>query len=108
MTRLVYFLVTLFPSHAIQSNICYKEYNKNALSLEEFLFRSRAISIYRELCREIYKTHERQDLMRFLRDEFKVNSKQSDLQYRKYLLSQALNTINQMTASLGITIQKNL
>ena len=81
---------------------------KNALSLEEFLFRSRAISIYRELCREIYKTHERQDLMRFLRDEFKVNSKQSDLQYRKYLLSQALNTINQMTASLGITIKKNL
>lgn len=79
---------------------------KNALSLEEFLFRSRVRSTYRELARQIYKTHERQDLMSFLRDEFQVNSNQTDLQYRKYLLSQALTKINQMSASLGITLKR--
>ena len=44
---------------------------KNALSLEEFLFRSRVRSTYRELARQIYKTHERQDLMSF----YVMNSK---------------------------------
>ncbi|KAK6892355.1 hypothetical protein K6H09_003603 [Candida tropicalis] len=73
---------------------------------KEFLFRSRVRSTYRELARQIYKTHERQDLMSFLRDEFKVNSNQTDLQYRKYLLSQALTKINQMSASLGITLKR--
>lgn len=79
---------------------------KNALSLEEFLFRSRAKSTYRELTRQIYKTHERHDLMSFLRYEFDANAKQTDLQYRKYLLSQAMSKINQMSASLGITLKR--
>ncbi|CAK9438717.1 uncharacterized protein LODBEIA_P29410 [Lodderomyces beijingensis] len=78
---------------------------RNAPSLEEFMFQRKVKGIYRLVLRQIYKHHERDDLVRFIRDEFKTNSTQRDLQHRKYLLSQGINQINQMSASLGLNVR---
>ncbi|EGV66013.1 hypothetical protein PSN45_003170 [Yamadazyma tenuis] len=73
------------------------------LSLEEFLFRQQIKGIYRKVVRSIYKHHERDDLMKFLRYEFKIKEKH-DLAYRKYLLSQGTQRINDMAMMLGLNI----
>ncbi|RCK60382.1 hypothetical protein Cantr_08740 [Candida viswanathii] len=76
------------------------------IPLHEWAFISQARKMYRGLVRQIYKTHERHDLMEFVRDEFKAIARQPNLQQRKYLLSKAMTNINQMTASLGISLDK--
>ncbi|KAG7662586.1 uncharacterized protein J8A68_003883 [[Candida] subhashii] len=78
---------------------------KHAVSLEEFLFRNRVKCIYRDLLRQVYKNHEKEALLGFIRDEFRANSQQTDLNYRKYLLSLGINKINHMSASMGMHVQ---
>ncbi|KAK6457492.1 uncharacterized protein RJT20DRAFT_2048 [Scheffersomyces xylosifermentans] len=74
----------------------------NALPLEEFLFRQRVKGIYRDLLRIVYRSHEKQDLLRFVRDEFKINGTETDLNHRRYLLNLGLKRINEMITMLGI------
>lgn len=73
------------------------------LSLEEFLFRQQIRSIYKQVVRVVYKHHEKFELMRFLRHEFKLSS-DHDLTYRKYLLNQGIGRINDMAAVMGVNI----
>ncbi|KAI5967375.1 hypothetical protein KGF57_000403 [Candida theae] len=73
-------------------------------SLEEFLFQQRVKQVYRTVLRQIYKHHERDDLIKFVRDEFKVNANERDLNHRKYLLSLGVSQIVSMSASLGLKI----
>lgn len=79
---------------------------EKVLLLEEFLFRQRIIGIYRELFRVIYKSHEKVDLARFVRDEFKMNLKETDLGHRKYLLSIGVSRINEMSKIMGLKIRE--
>lgn len=73
------------------------------LSLEEFLFRQQVKSVYRQITRSVYKHHERQGLMNYLREEFKMNQSQ-DLNYRKYLLSQGIAKANDMANIMGVNL----
>ncbi|KAI5949629.1 hypothetical protein CANMA_005436 [Candida margitis] len=75
---------------------------RNVPSLEEFLFQQRVKQVYRAVLRQIYKHHERDDLVKFMRDEFKLNANERDLNHRKYLLSLGVNRIASMSASLGL------
>lgn len=77
---------------------------RNIPSLEEFLFQQRVKQVYRAVLRQIYKHHERDDLVKFVRDEFKVNANERDLNHRKYLLSLGINQIASMSASLGLKV----
>ncbi|KAG5421719.1 hypothetical protein I9W82_000811 [Candida metapsilosis] len=76
----------------------------NIPSLEEFLFQQRVRHVYRAVLRQIYKHHERQDMVKFVRDEFKVNANERDLNHRKYLLSLGVSQIASMSASLGLKV----
>lgn len=76
--------------------------NKPVLSLEEFLFRQRLLSIYRSLIRLIYTTHEKDDLIKFASAEFKINNRETDLNHRKYLLTLGVNRINEMIKMMGL------
>lgn len=75
---------------------------KEALSLDEFIFRRKLLQIYRDLFRLIYKTHEKQELANFVRHEFRLNSQVTDLEQRKYLLNIGVTKINQMLPVMGI------
>lgn len=75
---------------------------KPFLSLEEFLFRQRVLQTYRNLMRIIYKHHEKQDLLKFAKEEFNINREEKELNHRKYLLHIGLNRINDMARSFGI------
>lgn len=74
------------------------------LPLEEFLFQKQLKSIYKVVCREIYKSHEKADLMEFMRSEFKLVGNH-DLTYRKYLLNQGMARINDMANVMGMNIR---
>lgn len=76
------------------------------LSLDEFLFRKQVLETYRSLIRLCYKSHERYDLIKYVREEFRINDKENDIAYRKYLLSSGKNKINQMIPILGISTTK--
>ena len=73
-----------------------------ALPLEEFLFRQRVKSIYRDLIRIVYRNHEKMDLMHYIRAEFKINEAETDLNHRRYLLNLGLKKINEMIYMMGI------
>lgn len=60
------------------------------------------MGIYRQLLRILVKTHERDDLIKFAREEFKINNKETDLNHRKYLLNLGLQRINDMMRVMGI------
>lgn len=79
-----------------------KRLPKKVLSLEEFLFRKRLLSVYRLLLRAVNKSHEKHDLRRFVRDEFTINNKETDLNHRKYLLTIGIGRINDMLKQMGI------
>lgn len=79
-----------------------KRLPKKTLSLEEFLFRKRLLSVYRLLLRAINKSHEKDDLRRFVKDEFTINNKETDLNHRKYLLTIGIGRINDMLKQMGI------
>lgn len=74
----------------------------NALSLEEFMFRSKVKSTYRKLVRIIYRTHEREELLRYAKHEFTMNNQVSDLSQRRYLLNDGVNKINQTLAMMNL------
>lgn len=76
---------------------------KNVLSLEEFLFRKQVLKTYKEAMRVIYKHHEREELARFVRDEFKLNEGEKSLSHRRYLLQTGISRMNDMTKLLGIS-----
>lgn len=73
------------------------------ISLDEFLFRQQVKHIYRRIMRVAYNHHEKDELIRFIRPEFKV-ANTSDLAYRKYLLSQGVIRINDMATIMGINL----
>lgn len=73
-----------------------------ALSLEEFMFRAKVKSTYRNLVRIIYKSHEREELLRYAKHEFELNEKMSDLSQRRYLLNDGVNKINQALAMMNL------
>lgn len=73
-----------------------------ALSLEEFMFRAKVKSTYRKLVRIIYRTHEREELLRYAKIEFTMNNQVSDLSQRRYLLNDGVNKINQMLAMMNL------
>lgn len=75
---------------------------KPFLSLEEFMFRQRVLQTYRNLMRIIYKHHEKQDLLKYAKEEFRINREQKELNHRKYLLHIGLNRINDMAKVFGI------
>lgn len=68
--------------------------------LDEFMFRRKLASVYRDLARTIYRTHERADLMQHVRAEFRANDALTDLTYRKYLLDRGIRQIEQMAPLL--------
>ncbi|QBM90172.1 hypothetical protein METSCH_E04130 [Metschnikowia aff. pulcherrima] len=75
---------------------------KKVLSLEEFIFRRNVLSTYRSVMRMIYKHHERVGLAQFAREEFRMNSKETELTTRKYLLQTGISKINDMVSVFGI------
>jgi len=74
----------------------------NALSLEEFMFRAKVKSTYRKLVRIIYRTHEKEELLRYAKHEFTMNNQVSDLSQRRYLLNDGVNKINQTLAMMNL------
>lgn len=52
--------------------------------------------------RIIYKHHEKQDLLKFAKEEFNINREEKELNQRKYLFHVGLNRINDMARSFGI------
>ena len=81
-----------------------KPASNNIPSLEEFLFQQRVKRVYRAVLRQLYKHPEGDDLVRFIRDEFKINANERDLNHRKYLLSLGVSQIASMSASLGLKV----
>lgn len=80
---------------------------KSVPSLEEFLFRQQVRSVYRDLVRTVYKSHERKDLMDYVRGEFRVHNNNTGLIIaRKYLLNNGINQINQMLPQAGLISTK--
>lgn len=102
------FLATSFVAQASAASAAPSKQRSNTVrnipSLEEFLFQQRVKQVYRAVLRQIYKHHERDDLVKFVRDEFKVNANERDLNHRKYLLSLGVNQIASMSASLGLKV----
>ncbi|CUM63352.1 uncharacterized protein PRCAT00000925001 [Priceomyces carsonii] len=90
-----------FSSFSILQHKLLSKRFTEALSLEEFLFRKKVLETYKEAMRLCYKSHEKDDLTTFLRDEFKLNAQQKDLTYRKYLFSMGIQRIDQLTYLLG-------
>lgn len=80
----------------------YSRSNRKILSLEEFIFRQNVLSTYRSVMRIIYKHHERAGLAQFAREEFRMNSKETELTTRKYLLQTGISKINDMANVFGI------
>lgn len=74
----------------------------HALSLNEFLFKQRLLTIYRHLMRIIYKSHEKTELAAFAKHEFALNANVTDLDHRKYLLNTGVTRINQMLPVMGV------
>lgn len=93
------------PLKPTSSSLSTSKLKKDIPSLEEYLFKQRVKQVYRSVLRQLAHHHEKRDLTKFIRDEFKVNEAERDLTYRKYLLSQGLNRIGQMSASLGLNIR---
>lgn len=89
-------MLRLFLRHA------HKRPRKEFLSLEEFVFRQKVLLTYRSIMRIIYKHHERADLAKYARDEFRVNAKETELAHRKYLLHTGIRTVNDMAQVFGI------
>lgn len=87
-------------------SVLLKRSTRKILSLEEFLFRQRLLGVYRQLMRVVYKSHEKQDLVKFARDEFKMNKEEKDLNHRKYLLTLGINRINDMMKIMGINAKE--
>lgn len=77
----------------------------NGPSLEEFMFRKRLKTIYRDVLRLIYKNHEKDGLLQYVQGEFRVGV-EKDLNYRRYLLNQGINKINEMVTMMGIRSKK--
>lgn len=75
---------------------------KPFLSLEEFVFRLKVLLTYRQVMRIIYKHHEKDELAKFAREEFKMNQEAKELNHRKYLLTIGINRINDMAKVFGI------
>lgn len=78
-----------------------KSLSKNALSLEEFIFRQKVLSTYRSLMRVIYKHHEKSDLVLYAKQEFKQNVSTMELSQRRYLLQDGIRQINAMATPFG-------
>lgn len=74
----------------------------NVLPLEEFLFRQRLKSIYRDVLRVVYKNHEKESLLQHVQAEFRINAKETDLNHRRYLLTLGLKQINEMATMMGL------
>jgi hypothetical protein len=79
-----------------------KSHLKNVLSLDEFIFRQKVLSTYRDIIRLINSSHEKKDLLEFVKHEFKANIHETDLTHRKYLLNMGITRINKMIPVLGL------
>lgn len=95
------FITRLFSGDAFLYSPKYRNFDK-ALSLEEFMFRAKVKSTYRKLIRIIYRTHEKEELLRYAKHEFAISSQVSDLSQRRYLLNDGVNKINQMLAMMDL------
>lgn len=72
------------------------------LPLDEFLFRQQVKHTYRQILRLIYGHHERDDLLAFIRPEFRI---EGDLTYRKYLLNQGIQRAKDMAQVMAIPLK---
>lgn len=72
------------------------------MSLEEFMFRTSVRSTYREFLRKISKSHEKDDLRKFVREEFRAGNHVSDLAQRKYMLHEGKKRMDQFLKMIGL------
>lgn len=94
-------IIRQFSSNTSLQSLKSRNFDK-ALSLEEFMFRTKVKSTYRKLIRIIYRTHEREELLRYAKHEFTMSKQVSDLSQRRYLLNDGVNKINQMLAMMNL------
>lgn len=73
------------------------------LSLEEFIFRRKVLETYRALMRVVYRSHERHELAKYARDEFRSQAREQDLSHRKYLLLTGIKKIDDTLRLLGMS-----
>lgn len=74
---------------------------KDALPLEEFLFRLRVKKVYRDALRQIYASPQKDDLLTFLKHEW-VKEPIPDKSQRQYMLSQGTKQIEQIAQSMNL------
>lgn len=77
-----------------------------ALLLEDFVLRSKVIAMYRDLVRIVYRTHEKAELMDYVRHEFKTSGIGSDISHKRYLYSTGMDRINQTLSVMGLLSDK--
>lgn len=94
----------MIPARSVHnSSTLLKRQLKSVLSLDEFIFRKEVISLYRQIARTVYKTHQRKELMEFAKTEFASQRHVEDMQQRKYLVHQGKRQFETMAQSLGIS-----
>lgn len=81
---------------------------KNALSLNEWLFRKEIFKLYKRIVRTAFRTHERQALVVYAKGEFQQNSKVLEMSQRRYLLNMGMRQYRDMSKTMGILMDVNL
>ncbi|XYA00108.1 hypothetical protein QA089_002643 [Meyerozyma guilliermondii] len=79
-----------------------QRFQKPPLSLEEFLFRQQVLATYRRALRAIYKSHEKQDLLAFVKAEFKPSDASKELLQRRYELKKGTEKMEAMFQMMGM------
>lgn len=72
------------------------------LSLEEFLFRQQVLSTYRRAIRAVYKSHEKTDLLAFVKGEFASSGAPKELIQRQYELKKGTEKMEAMFQMMGM------
>lgn len=94
-------------SNSIVRNVLSQRDNAGKpLLLEDFVLRSKVITMYRDVVRIVYKTHEKADLMDYVRHEFKTSGIGSDISHKRYLYSTGMDRINQTLSMMGLLSEK--
>lgn len=79
-----------------------QRFRKPPLSLEEYLFRQQVLSTYRRALRAVYKSHEKEDLLRYVKAEFKASDVQKELLQRRYELKKGTEKMEAMFQMMGM------
>lgn len=74
---------------------------KDALPLEEFLFRQKVKKVYRDALRQIYASPQKDELLLFLKHEW-VKNPIPDISQRQYMLSQGTKQIEQIAQTMNL------